>query len=307
MIPKKKIWLSIFLLFGIIHLVFSQENGKRITILCTSSLLGRLDGCECPEERAGGLVATAGFLRASRTASRQTILVDAGDALPAEPDYELSWRILESYRDLGYDAVGLGDTELFNAASLLEGCQAAIPLVASNLFLKGKKGWAAFPTSVVLRPAGDLTIGILSLLDPDCLSGVREGRRERLRLSAPVPAAEKAIALGKSQGADCLVLLYHGGYRNAVQVAEALPELDVIVLAHEGLLRKALKVGRCIIFSPGKAAGVVGILTITASAKGVESFESEFRYFDYRREGRDPLIERRALEYRAILRARLLQ
>jgi 2',3'-cyclic-nucleotide 2'-phosphodiesterase (5'-nucleotidase family) len=91
---------------------------QSLTIYCTSSLRGNLDGCSCERNRVAGLVKRAAF---QRTVSRDDLVLDAGDIL--NPYGDLTSEILAVYRELGYAAVAAGETELSEGA--LQGAEGA--------------------------------------------------------------------------------------------------------------------------------------------------------------------------------------
>ena len=96
------------------------EDERTITILYSSSLNGNLDGCDCKGHPRGGLVKRAAWLRTPDQPER-ILLVDAGDLLDPYPDPDLATAIFDTYLELGYTAIALGDQEFANGLeSLLE-------------------------------------------------------------------------------------------------------------------------------------------------------------------------------------------
>jgi hypothetical protein len=96
------------------------QDERTITILYSSSLNGNLDGCDCKGHPRGGLVKRAAWLLTPDQPER-ILLVDAGDLLDPYPDPDLAKAIFDTYLELGYTAIALGDQEFANGLeSLLE-------------------------------------------------------------------------------------------------------------------------------------------------------------------------------------------
>ena len=99
-----------FLFFFALFLYGEGKGEGNLTILYSSSLNGNLDGCDCKGHSRAGLVKRAAWLRALEH-PEQTLLVDAGDLLEPYPDKELAEAIFDTYLELGYAAIAVGDQE----------------------------------------------------------------------------------------------------------------------------------------------------------------------------------------------------
>ena len=121
-----------FLFFPILFIYPIAKKEEIIKILYTTSLNGNLDGCECKVASRAGLVKRASYLR-SLTDRGNIILVDVGDILSARPDELLANEILETYREIGYDVIGVGDQEFSNGIEKLLKYREYNLLVSNNL------------------------------------------------------------------------------------------------------------------------------------------------------------------------------
>ena len=153
-----------------------------LTVLYSASLNGNLDGCDCKSTPRAGLAARAAWLR-SYPQREPVLLVDAGDLLDVVPDPELAREILESYAELGYDAVAVGDQA---------------PLVFSK---------------------GDEKVGLLALLDPQVFTLYPEELRGSMKLEEPGLAAAPLVSAMRAQPLDWVVVLYHGPLEEAERLA----------------------------------------------------------------------------------------
>jgi 2',3'-cyclic-nucleotide 2'-phosphodiesterase (5'-nucleotidase family) len=101
------------------------------------------------------------------------------------------------------------------------------------------------------------------------------------------------------------VLLYHGPYQGAKELAEAVTGVDVLILAHEQRLIEPRKIGDTILASPGKNGNRLGILTVKVQPGGSVVYSNRFHLFSWKNDPDDPAVRRRIDEYKNRLRERL--
>ena len=104
---------------------------------------------------------------------------------------------------------------------------------------------------------------------------------------------------------ELTVLLYHGPYQSAKQLAESLPGVDVLILAHEQRLIEPRRIGDTILTSPGEDGNRLGILTVKILPEGRFEYSNNFRLFSWHDDPDDPVVRRRIDEYKNKLRERL--
>ena len=291
--------IKLFLLFSAALCGVPADAETTLTIYYTSSLNGNLDGCTCDMNPVAGLVKRAAFLRALEP-SGPTLILDAGDIFDEYPDPDLERHILEVYEELNYDAIAVGDQEIPSVAANPLEYKTNSPLICHNLLIQNSppESLVFTPGPVVVESKG-LRIGILSLIDPATVPSPSD---KGIRIADPIPAAEMMLKRYGQMGLDVTVLLYHGPFRSAVELVNACPGIDVAIFAHEQRLVAPRKIGSALLSSPGEEGNQLGILTLHLGPRGIENFESDFRFFSYEEDPDDPAVRSRIDTYRQKLR-----
>lgn len=267
------------------------EGGRVLTVLYTGSLSGNLDGCTCERIPTAGLVKRAAWLKDGRPPG-PALLVDAGNILDEYPDPDLSREILEVYRELGYDAVAVGDHELAEGSRALAGYRRKFPfLVSGNL-----PAFAAPAPRVVER--GGVRVGIVALAEPGLFAPA-------VKAAPAAPAAREGVRRARQAGAELVLLLYHGTRAGLAGLLAECEGIDLAIYTHEGRLDPPTRVGATLVASPGEEGNHLGVLTLTLAGGRIASFEGRLQTFTFRRDPDDPGVRRRIERYREALRRRL--
>lgn len=277
-----------------------------LTVLYSASLNGNLDGCDCKGTPRAGLAARAAWLK-SFPQRDQALLVDAGDILDADPDPELAREVLEAYAELGYDAVAVGDQEFSDGASALASWRGRFPLHAHNLALCQEDRCVFFDLDPLVFSKGGEKVGLVALLDPRVFALYPEALKQSFKLEPPVRTAALLASSLRAQGADWVVVLYHGPLDKAEELARQVRGIDLIVVGHEQRLAPPREVNGALVVSPGEEGNRLGLLTLQRDARGRVRSANEFRLFRFDRDPRDADILARLERYRKKLRDALNQ
>ena len=290
---KKAILLALFL--GIPLLVadpcFSEQAWhKSLTILFGDSLNGTIEPCPSCDGGSplGGLARRGSWVQREREAGKGFLLLDSGDlffdryrkairAEEATAQSEKATLILKCYNLLGYDALGIGDDDLTLGKDFLVDLSknAGFPFISSNLMDK-ETGKPLFKTHVT-KETGGLRIGIFSLLSPYFFSGESDPRTRGIVFRDPLEEAKRIINTIRLQ-ADLIVLLSHLGYAADLELAEAVPGIDVILGDHsERSLSYPIRVKDTIIVRVGSKGLHVGELHLELGPNRSSSHGSTLR------------------------------
>ena len=283
------------------------QEARRLTIYYTSSLNGNLDGCECRSSPRAGLALRAAWLNGLPPGERQRSLrVDAGDLLDPSPDPELAGEILGAYAGLGYDAVAVGEQELAEGVEALLARGERFPFLAHNLTLcpDGTRCLFFSPDPLLLERGG-VKVGLLALVDPAAFALSPPELRAKLKVQDPEAAARGLVARLREQGAELVVLLWHGPVEGAEALVRRVGGIQVAVAGHEQRLVAPRRVGGTVLVSPGEEGNRVGVLHLTLARGGKVSFTHELRLFRYGLDPADPGVRQRFERWRGKLRARL--
>jgi 2',3'-cyclic-nucleotide 2'-phosphodiesterase (5'-nucleotidase family) len=283
----------------------AHGNGEyTLTILYSSSLNGNLDGCDCKGHPRAGLVKRAAWLRRLEK-PEQVLLVDGGDLLDPYPDPDLATAIFDTYLELGYTAIALGDQEFANGVENLLEYRERYPLMSHNLTICPDQNRCVFfsTTPQIVQRMG-LSIGLFALIDPRVFILHPPELKNKLKVQDPRQAAGSQLAYLKEQGVDLTVALYHGPYQGAKELAETVAGVDVLILAHEQRLIEPRRIGDTILASPGEDGNRLGILTLQIHPGERVEYSNRFQLFSWHDDPDDPAVRRRIDEYKKRLRER---
>lgn len=211
-------WTAFFLL------VFSLNSGAvSLTILYTNDLHVRLDRLE----------SLGRLIEQERARAEHVLLFDAGDAWQdfRVPLYAL-WGAEEMVawmNEVGYDAMALGNHELYWGADRLAGLSAAadFPLLCANL--RATTGFVPpFAPYTMHRVAGlDLLIvGLITAEYFPCPD------YPWLRYVRPENAVEAVLEEVEDDNFDLVITVGHLSIGRARKIVEAVPEIDFFFTGH---------------------------------------------------------------------------
>ncbi len=244
-------------------------NAERLTVLYSSNLNGMLRACGCPGNPFGGVARMARVVRSVRQALPHALLLDAGDMLAGlgeAPDIQRATYMLKAAQAMGYTAVAVGDQDVALGKEFLQAVVAgnAAPFVCSNA--TWADGQPVAPRYRVVR-AGGVRVGIIALLSERAAQATPAARK-LLRMSDPLAAARELAAELRGK-VDVLIALSHQTRGETQALAEAVPELDVIVAGHTGLsLKRPRRAGQAWLVQAGRDGEFVGRLTVKLDERG---------------------------------------
>lgn len=107
-----------------------------------------------------------------------------------------------------------------------------------------------------------IKVGIFGLIGDDAISKTAEPGP--VNFEDPVRAARKAVDSLIAAGADVIISVNHSGVTEDRQLAEAIPEIDVIVGGHSHTpLYKPITVGKTVIVQAGQYLNYLGVLELS--------------------------------------------
>ena len=283
-----------------------------VRILYTASLNGNLTGCDCWGYPEAGLDKRA-YWFAGHPKSAGDILLDAGNILEEGRQQVLADLILETYRELGYDAVAVGLNELAEGPDVLAGRAADRPgrpepmLLSHNLVLDGRP-LASEPLYLNAGEDQGTPVAVVSLADPDWFEPYRHLLGGRLTIADPLTVLSETVGQAGDRGASALVLLAHGReswIREFMDEASGVlaegPPVAAVVLAGEEKLIEDRLAGGIPLVSPGEEGNRLGVLEVRPGRR--TRWRNEFIEFHYLGPS-DPRVARRGDEYQTWLDTR---
>lgn len=167
---------------------------------------------------------------------------------------EPAWRLLAR---AGCDASVLGNRETHILAAAfrakIEGH--AHPVLCANL--RAKDGSRPLPASVVVERNG-LKVGVFGVMVPMVTERMRTQAASAFLWDPPIQAAREAVGTLRDQ-CDVLIALTHIGHRQDHALAEAVPDIDIVLGGHSHtVLEQPEQVGRTWICQGGSHGRFVG-------------------------------------------------
>ncbi len=299
----KKPFLLIIFFVSLVFTYASGDKEKQINIYYSSSLNGNLDGCDCSSNPKAGLVKRAIFLR--DIDKDNSLLLDTGDIFDVYRDTLLSDYILQSYIDLRYDAVAIGDQEFSNGADyILKGTDGNL-IKSSNIRIKDNEGvFRQISGSHLLFKRADMVITVISIADPGIFRFYPDKLMDSIDIENPRTAIQRILNNPATEESDIVLLLFHGSLNKARDMASLFQSIDIIIAGHEQQILNGEMVGNTIIVSPGGEGNLLGDLEVRVQNQKL-TFSNNFVAFNYLTDPDDPVIRNRIGEYNNILKQRL--
>lgn len=250
---------------------FARESGE-VHLIYTTNLSGSLDDCQCGDDPVGGFTRVLPELERLAGQFPNRLVVDAGDFLNSYSLPEANRLMLKLLALAPYDAIIPGDQEFVESAGFIRQVSReaglSLPLLSSNLSTDGPAAPARLSFKRII--AGSFSIFVLGIVNKKTFDFIAPptGRIE------DDTAALEALAGAATRESDLQVLLYHGEWHDAEQLAVQFPWLDVIVLAHQQ--HKAFsRVQETALVECGSSGEYIGHLSLRRDTEGWQ-FENEF-------------------------------
>ena len=232
--------------------------------------------------------------------------MDAGDILDVYPDPLLSTAILESYKELGYTAIAVGDQEFSDGIDKLLEYRKKYPLISNNISIcPDENRCIIFSMSPEILEKAGYKIGIFSLLDPYVFKLYPEKIKSHLTISEPVTAAANISEMLDNDKVSLKILLYHGPFENAEELVKKVPGIDIVIVGHEQRLIDLTRIGKTVLVSPGEEGNRIGILTVRVAEGDMLSYTNSFKLFNYETDPDDAVVRARIEKYTKTMKSKI--
>lgn len=215
-----------------------KENGPHfvdwpkpdLAIVASGCLNGYLEPCGCAgmDRMKGGLMRRYTFMEElRRDRGWNTVAVDTG-GIPKRfgPQAVCKYRVAyESYRKMGYAALGLGVTDLRLPIDELISIEGDEPLlVCANVAFFGNA--MGIPKRFQVVDAGAYKVGVTAVMEDDLCKSLHNPDLECL---PSAQAIEGVLAEFEKEGCNLAVLLAYGPRKWALQLAERFPRFRFVI------------------------------------------------------------------------------
>jgi 2',3'-cyclic-nucleotide 2'-phosphodiesterase (5'-nucleotidase family) len=263
-----------------------------ITIFHTNDMHGRFE----PAGNVIGIDTIAAILEDTENA----FLVDAGDTFHGMPFVNLNQgqNGVELMNLAGYGLFTPGNHDFnYGVDRLAElSAQAEFAFISANIYRNGQLLFEP----VYIANIGGVRVGFFGLSHPDTAILTHPNNVMGVTFGEPIAAGRSAVAYLQNAGVDVIIGLVHLGSDThaerrgddlAVQLANAIPEIDVIIDGHSHTLHgNGLDVNGVVIVQAGQHGQNVGRVDIVVG-DGVESITASAISVEYARENFTPVAE----------------
>ena len=211
--------------------IFVDWPKPKLALLISGRLDGYLEPCGCAglDRMQGGLSRRHSLVRdLRRKRGWEVVGLDVGGMVKGYGrQAELKFQItVNAFRQLGYQAIGLGKSDLKNRATELLSVVAGeeSPFHSANVGVFGFD--AGFTNTFKIVEAGGLRIGITSVLGTSW-----QGEVSNSDIELADPETKLAQVLPQLKNCDMLILLAHADMAESVALAKKFPEFGIVVTA----------------------------------------------------------------------------
>ncbi len=240
-----------------IHVVFTGEEN------------GYLEPCGCSEKQLGGFSKRHTLINHLREKDENLLLLSLGDLTGkvGRQDEIKMETAFESLDLMGYVAHNLGEKDLEMGTDLLGYLSqiSNVDLISSNIvFATEVLGINPYVIKEIKTEDTMLSVGILGIVSP----GLVESAYQDMEIMDPVVSLTPLLSDLRDK-TDILILLSHAEMDESVKIAEACPELDLIISGHlvdrPDLYRE--KVKNTYVIPVGEKGKYVGKITLSPQQK----------------------------------------
>ena len=249
-----------------IHVVFTGEEN------------GYLEPCGCSEKQLGGFSKRHTLINHLRKKEDNLLLLSLGDLtgkIGRQDEIKME-TAFESLDLMGYVAHNLGEKDLEMGTDLIGYLSqiSNVDLISSNIvFTTEVLGINPYVIKEIKTEDTTLSVGILGIVSP----GLIESAYQDMEVMDPVVSLTPLLSDLRDQ-TDILILLSHAEMEESIVIAEACPELDLIISGHlvdrPDLYRE--KVNNTYVIPVGEKGKYVGEITLSPQQKQT----GEYEYFN---------------------------
>ena len=221
----------------------------KITILHTNDFHARFEPisaydstCGAEDNDAGecfgGSARLVTAVEAAKERAGNYLLVDGGDQFQGTLFYTYykGKAAAEMMNKMGYDGMTVGNHEFDDGPEVLKGFTEAVdfPILMSNADISGEPILTdAIQKSIIIEKDGE-KIGMIGLTPQDTDELASPGKN--IIFTPPADAVAAEVERLKAEGVNKIVVLSHSGLNVDRAVAEANPDVDIIVGGHDNSL-----------------------------------------------------------------------
>ena len=258
----------IIALCTMLTLLFSctaRQPETHFTVIYVSNLNGALDDCQCDEVLAGGLTRVIPLVEQLRQSNNPTLVLAGGDILTSYDLRHNNRLMLRMLEDLSLDAIAIGDQEFVQGREFLTGFaddRNSVPLLSHNLLWQPDEIGSGNPLTLL---RGEDTFAVAALVDTNIFRFIEQHEMKILPAEQWLSNQTNSMMTANFQ-----ILMWHGEWTAARNLAQQFPWLDLILIAHNQALAKEV-IGNTILVETGVDGEYIGEIKYAGSDQNVAS------------------------------------
>ncbi|MEL7090989.1 MAG: bifunctional UDP-sugar hydrolase/5'-nucleotidase [Pseudomonadota bacterium] len=259
-----------------LHILHTNDMHSRIESINKYDSTCNAEG-EAEGSCFGGFarVKTAIEAKKAELAGQNVVTLDAGDPFQGSLFYTTYKGAAEAefMEQMGYDAMAVGNHEFDDGPAGLQGFvdTVSFPVISGNLDLSGEATLNGKVEDHVVLEVGGKKIGIVSALATDTVETSSPG--PNVIFQDEIEALTQDVASLESQGVDIIIALTHVGLPVDLDIAAAVPGIDVVIGGHSHTLMEGdaypTMVGNTAVAQAYAYTKYLGHLTVTLDDSGV--------------------------------------
>jgi len=266
--------VSAILIFTLLSGSAVAEETAKIILLHTNDMHGQLFPYEKPKivdlpYKTGGFAYLAALIKEERARNPgKVLLIDSGDIAQGTIYSNLSGGIpvIEIMNYLRYDLSVIGNHEFdWGEKNLKKMISTAIfPVLSANMIKKETGDFIEGAKPYIVKDINNIRVGIIGLSCTDSsVMGPAFDEEDYYFLSSVETLKTYIPVLKFVHQVDLIIVTSHEGHREDLKLAEAVPEIDIIVGSHSHtLLKEPVLSGGTIILQAGSYTTYLGKLEL---------------------------------------------
>jgi len=194
-------------------------------------------GCRIEDKERGkcygGIARLYTAVQDMKKNNENTLWLNAGDFYQGTVWYShFKWKVISRFNNLlHFDAMALGNHEFDDGVDGLEPFLRAsnCPIVAANIDVSREPLLSNLVDGHVVIPVGNRNVGIVGYVTRETPEVSRPGK---VTFTDEIEAVKHQVSGLVAEGIDVIIALGHSGYEKDIEIAECIPEIDVIIGGH---------------------------------------------------------------------------
>ena len=236
----------------------------------------------------------AAIIDSLRKVEKNILLFDTGDILDIINDSLLHHYVYKIYDILNYDAWISGDQDFIEGPDFFINKLLALNMIFLNTNITYKGDFIG--SRYKIYKFGNISIGVTGSIN-DMFFKYLPPSTQNVFSFANQKQSLRPVLKKMNTECDFNILLSHNGYLQDKEIADAFPDIDLIIGGHsQTLIEKEEKIGKTILVQAGENGYRVGVISLNFSGNKLKSAENKV-YLLRKKSTDHPMVKKLIQEY----------